>query len=154
MDDATQPIPTSLWEAYCSTVVTFKDDEKRNLKIVPANDMSGRWVDGSEIHEILIVSAANPYSEKLPDDANLKAERRMKAEFEKCGFKYRNCQGESPDGRWVERSFMVLNAPLEAIKSIGDDYLQNAIFRWTPHSWECISLVSDQHFVTGWKLES
>jgi len=51
-------------------------------------------------------------------------------------------------------SFMVFNAPLEAVRQIGDSYLQNAIFRWTPHSWECISLVSDQHFVTGWKIES
>jgi hypothetical protein len=147
-------ISKSLWDAYCSTVVTFKDDENRLLKIIPTPGASGRWVDGSKIHEILIVSAANPYSEKLSDDANLKAERTMKSEFEKHGFEYRNCQGQSPDGRWVERSLMVLNAPLEAIKEIGESYLQNAIFRWTPHSWECISLVSDQHFVTGWKLET
>lgn len=147
-------IDNSLWDAYCSTVVTFTDDEKHHLKIVPTPGVSGRWVDGSEIHEIFIISAANPYSEKLPDDANLKAERRMKAEFEKYGFKHRICKGQSPDGRWTERSFMVFNAPIGAIKQIGEDYLQNAIFRWTPHSWECISLVSNQHFVTGWKLES
>jgi hypothetical protein len=146
-------IQKTLWEAYCSSVVTFKDDENRNLRIVPASGISGTWLDGPEINEIYIVSAANPYSKKLLNDSNLKSERMMKAEFDKNKFKYRNCQGESPDGIWVERSLMVFNAPLETMRKIGEHYLQNAIFRWTPSSWECISLVSNQHFTTGWKIE-
>jgi hypothetical protein len=44
---------------------------------------------------------------------------------------------------------MVFNAPLDVIKQMGANYLQNAIFSWTPQTWECISLVSDQHFVSG-----
>ena len=48
---------------------------------------------------------------------------------------------------------MVFNAPLDVIKQMGANYLQNAIFRWTPETWECISLVGDQHFVSGWRLE-
>jgi hypothetical protein len=77
----------------------------------------------------------------------------MKAEFDKYTFNYRNCQGESSDGIWVERSIMVFIAPLETIKKIGEDYLQNAIVRWTPNSWESIRLVSNQRFLTGWKIE-
>jgi hypothetical protein len=60
-----------------------------------------------------------------------------------------DCAGQSPDGQWVERSVMVFNAPLDVIKQMGANYLQNAIFSWTPQTWECISLVSDQHFVSG-----
>ena len=147
-------IDDALWDAYCSTVVTFQDDENRNRKIVPAAGVAGRWIDGSDITQILIVSAANPYSEKLSEDANREAELSMKAELETLALKFRDCVGQSPDGQWTERSVMVFNAPLDAIKEIGEKYLQNAIFRWTPHSWECISLVSNQHFVTGWTLET
>lgn len=147
-------IPQALWDAYCSTVLTFTDDERNHHKLEPTPGQSGRWLIGSEINEVFIISAANPYSEKLSDDANVKFERQMIQELTKAQAKYRHCVGQSPDGRWKERSLMVFNAPLQRIKALADRYNQYAIFRWTPHSWECISLVSDQHFVTGWKLES
>jgi len=47
---------------------------------------------------------------------------------------------------------MISSAPQGAIEALGDKYLQNAIFRWTPEAWEVISLVSDQHLVSDWEL--
>ena len=141
-----------LWDAYCSTHLKYTDEHHNDFHVVPTVSKSDTWPWGDEVPEIFIISAANPYSEKLSDEANLKYERRLKADLTKAGFKYHLCQGQSTDGRWVERSLMVINAPLPVIKQLGDEYLQNAIFRWTPHSWECISLVSDQHFVTGWTM--
>ena len=147
-----EPIADSLWDAYCSTVLTFTDDERNQYKLIPTPGQSGKWLNGSEIKEVFIISAANPYSEKLSDDANARYERQMIQDLTKAKAKFRHCMGQSPDGRWKERSLMVFDAPVQAIKELGERYLQNAIFRWTPHSWEGISLVSNQHFVTGWTL--
>jgi len=146
-------IEQELWDAYCSTVVTFVDDHNQVHAITPAPDITGSWIGDSSTPEILFVSAANPYSELMSDEANLELELRMKAQLDALGFRYQDCQGQSPDGAWIERSIMLFDAPLEVIKQIGTDYLQNAIFRWTPSTWECISLVSDQHFVSGWSLQ-
>ena len=147
-------IEQELWDAYCYTLVKFVDEQNQGFVITPSSVVVGEWVAGSATDEVLIISAANPYSELMSDEANLELERAMKAMLDQQGFRYQDCHGQSPDGAWIERSIMVFNAPLDAIKQIGADYLQNAIFRWTPGTWECISLVSDQHFVSGWKLES
>ncbi len=40
---------------------------------------------------------------------------------------------------------MIIHAPQAAIEELGNRYEQNAYFRWTPSSWDVISLVSDQH---------
>lgn len=146
-------IEQELWDAYCTTVVTFLDDHNQHCVVTPASEVSGSWIGGSANGEILIISAANPFSEMISDEANQELELTLKALLVEQGFHFRDCQGQSPDGTWVERSFMVFNAPLDAIRQIGADYLQNAIFRWTPGTWECISLVSDQHFVSGWSSE-
>jgi len=147
-------IEQELWDAYCSTVVAFRDAAGEAQVVSPAAQNSGTWIGDGAADEILIISAANPYSKLMSDEANLELELRMKAQLDALGFHYRDCQGQSPDGQWVERSVMVFNAPLEVIKQIGMQYQQNAIFRWTAQAWECISLVSDQHFVSGWKVES
>jgi hypothetical protein len=147
-------IEQHLWNAYCSAVVTFVDDQHQRHVISPASGITGCWIEGSSTQEILIISAANPYSELISDEANLELERTMKALLDQQGFRYQDCQGQSPDGTWVERSIMVFDAPLEVIEQIGTDYEQNAIFCWTPNTWECISLVSEQHFVSGWSLQA
>jgi len=147
-------IEQELWGAYCTTVVTFVGDENQRFVITPSPDLDGQWGGGWSTDQILIISAANPYSELMSDEANLELESQLKARLDQLGYRHQDCQGQSPDGAWIERSIMVFNAPLEVIKQIGSDYLQNAIFRWTPNTWECISLVSDQHFVSGWKLDS
>jgi Protein of unknown function (DUF3293) len=147
-------IEQELWDAYCSTVVVFTDTAGQAQVVSPTAQKSGTWIGDNASDEILIISAANPYSELMSDEANLELELRMKAQLDAQGFHYRDCQGQSPDGQWVERSVMVFNAPLEVIKQLGTQYQQNAIFRWTAKAWECISLVSDQHFVSGWQLES
>ena len=146
-------IKKALWDAYCSTLVTFVDQQNQGFVIAPSSFVEGGWIGHRATNEVLIISAANPYSELISDEANLELELEMKARFDELGFRYRDCAGQSPDGKWVERSVMVFNAPLDVIKQIGAEYLQNAIFRWTPEAWECISLVSEQHFVSGWTLE-
>lgn len=145
-------IEQDLWDAYCSTLVKFVDEQNQGFVITPSSVVVGEWVAGSATDEVLIISAANPYSELMSDEANLALEVQMKARLDELGFRYQDCHGQSSDGQWVERSVMVFNAPLDSMKQIGADYLQNAIFRWTPEAWECISLVSDQHFVSGWSL--
>jgi hypothetical protein len=145
-------IEQELWDAYCTTVVTFVDEQRQGFVITPSLVVVGEWVANRGTDEVLIISAANPYSELMSDEGNLALEVQMKARLDALGFRYQDCHGQSPDGQWVERSVMVFNAPLDVIKHMGANYLQNAIFRWTPETWECISLVSDQHFVGGWTL--
>ena len=147
-------IEQELWDAYCTTVVTFVDDNGQGFVVSPADGVTGEWLGLGGAGEILIISAANPYSELISDEENLDLETRLKSQLSELGIRFHDCAGQSPDGQWVERSVMVFDAPLDVIKQLGAEYLQNAIFRWTPTAWECVSLVSAQHFISGWALDT
>lgn len=141
-----------LWDAYCTTTLGYDGQDDKHVNLIPTADEYGDWPWGEELLEVFIISAANPYSEKLTDQENFKREQLLEADLDSAGFKYLPCRGQSPDGQWVEQSLLVIGAHLPSIRTFGAKYSQNAVFRWTPSTWECVSLISEQHFVTGWKL--
>lgn len=145
-------IERELWIAYSETLLTYRDEQNYRRTLTPVLGDCDPWPWRNDLHEIFVLSAANPYSELMSEDVNVDFERRLKHDLEIAGYKYRPCHGASPDGKWVERSVMIINAPSGAIEKLGNKYEQNAYFRWTPETWEVVSLVSDQHLVSDWEL--
>lgn len=146
-------ISDELWNAYCATVVTFASDIGELSTIYPS-DEHGHWPFENAIEQVFIISAANPFSDKLSDQVNHAARLELASKFDSLGIKFLSCEGRSPDGNWIEPSLLVLNVEEDLIRELGEEFKQNAIFRWTPLAWECISLISSQHYSSGWTLSN
>ena len=59
-------IEQELWDAYCSTLVKFVDEQNQGFVITPSSVVVGEWIANSGTEEVLIISATNPYSELMP----------------------------------------------------------------------------------------
>jgi hypothetical protein len=144
-------ISNELWSAYCSTTVTFASHSGKKYTIIPSSE-PGEWPFDSSTVEAHVISAANPFSDKASDKSNQLAHAKLESQFEALGIVFLQCEGRSLDGMWIEPSLLALNPEERLIRQLGEEYKQNAIFRWTPLAWECISLVSTQHYESGWTL--
>lgn len=144
-------ISDDLWNAYCASVVTFVS-EIGELSTVYPSDEPGHWPFDVSVEEAFVISAANPFSDITSDKSNQMTHMNLESKFDALGIRFLQCEGRSYDGKWIELSLLVLNAEEDLIRELGEEFKQNAIFRWTPLAWECISLVSSQHYASGWTL--
>ncbi len=74
------------------------------------------------------ITACNPYSRAVSDSENTKRQTELAKELRNRSLKFLDGVGEHPSGDWPgEASYMVLGLSLEAAKSLGQRYEQNAI---------------------------
>jgi hypothetical protein len=74
------------------------------------------------------ITACNPFSRELTDAENAVRQTDLAAELKRRGLSYLEGVGQHPSGGWPgEPSFLALGLALEAAKSLGKDYEQNAI---------------------------
>jgi len=145
-------IAASLWSAYCETLVTYVDSERFRRTLSPTDGELGAWPWGDKVTEVFILSPGNPLSKQLTELENYEREKKLIQLCEIAGAWYLQCIGITAAKDWSERSLMISGVPQSLIAQWGDDFAQNAMFRWTLKTFEVISLISDQHFATGWKL--
>jgi hypothetical protein len=74
------------------------------------------------------ITACNPFSRALSDAQNIQRQGELAKELRGRSLKFLEGVGEHPSGDWPgEVSFLVLGLSLEAAKSLGQRYEQNAI---------------------------
>ena len=74
------------------------------------------------------ITACNPFSNLLSDEDNAKRQARLAAELKRRSLYFFGGIGQHPSGNWPgEPSFLVLGLALEAAKSLGKAYEQNAV---------------------------
>lgn len=74
------------------------------------------------------VTACNPFSQSVTDAVNVARQDKLGAELERRGLKFFPGIGQHPTNGWRgEPSYLVLGLDLEAAKSLGNRYEQNAI---------------------------
>jgi hypothetical protein len=76
----------------------------------------------------VFVTACNPYSQLLDEEANSVRQADLKGELNRRKLIFFNGTGQHPTGDWPgETSFFVLGLPFEAAKALGKKYQQNAV---------------------------
>jgi hypothetical protein len=76
----------------------------------------------------VFITACNPNGEMLPDSDNLKLQDELARELQVRSLKYLLGVGRHPVGDWPgEASFLVFGLSLEASKTLGRKFQQNAI---------------------------
>ncbi|HZW26441.1 MAG TPA: DUF3293 domain-containing protein [Gallionella sp.] len=74
------------------------------------------------------ITACNPYSWIIGDDANAKRQLELAQELRALGLSFFDGVAVHPAEEWpAEASFLVLGLPLPAAKTLGEKYEQNAI---------------------------
>jgi hypothetical protein len=74
------------------------------------------------------ITACNPYSRAVSDSENTERQMELAKELRNRSLKFLDGVGEHPSGDWPsEASYLVLGLSLEAAKSLGQRYEQNAI---------------------------
>ena len=74
-----------------------------------------------------LVTAANPRSEAWSDADNAGRNQQMQLEIAANGWAFETSVGSSPQGDWREQGFLIWDAPLDEIVSVGRKFGQNAI---------------------------
>ncbi len=74
------------------------------------------------------ITACNPLGNIISDDANDDRQSLLATDIRNRGLTFFKGIGQHPSGKWPgEPSFLVLGIALEAAKSLGNKYEQNAI---------------------------
>ena len=74
------------------------------------------------------ITACNPYSRDVGERANAERQAKLQLELTRRNLPFLEGIGKHPSGSWPEEpSYLVLSVSLEAAKTIGKQYEQNAL---------------------------
>jgi hypothetical protein len=74
------------------------------------------------------ITACNPYSRIVGDDANAARQLELAQELHALGLIFFDSIGRHPEGGWpTEPGFLILGLPLAIAKTLGEKFEQNAI---------------------------
>jgi hypothetical protein len=73
------------------------------------------------------ITACNPHSRALPDEANAKLMTALEKKLDESGWRYYRGRGIASDRAWQEASLLVLGIGEADARKIGEEFGQNAI---------------------------
>jgi len=136
------------WSAYRSAVVRIElSDGPVLVEPRPAGEADGGFpfVDGATVHIITAYDSAS-----LDDPRNDLRLSELKDVLDDLEIDWVDAVGADPEWRHQEPSVAVLDLGDERARRIGLRYQQDAIFRWTAHSWELVDCASGASETMGW----
>jgi hypothetical protein len=74
-----------------------------------------------------IITAHNPYSQKLSKEENEQRHKQLETILQECGLEHDLSTGESPDGSWREEGFIIFDISLDDALELGRHFEQHAI---------------------------
>lgn len=133
LHDAPHPIDLGLLAAYVATEVV---DERGSV-------WSGAGAVPLE-HDVWVVTAENPFSQKQDEAVNAAAMAGLRAEIVAAGLEPAVLVGRAPDLSWSEDCFGVRDVDPDRVRAWGRDRGQHAIFLLT---------AGEHHVVSCWSGE-
>ena len=135
---------SGLLEAYLATEIHFVDAEGRECKtrsFVEGNRLAHQTTLAQSLAvsftEAWVITAENPFSNTLGDNANKARNLKLQTMLAGAGFVPIKVRGISPDGKWVESSFLVFaENPEKAdvlknlVHRLATKFEQNAVFQF------------------------
>ncbi len=115
-------------QAYLETGYHVHGDAPATLRV-------GTFCSGlAELHQAhrvdcsAFITACNPYSQVLSERFNTDSQNVLAGELERRALPYIGGMGQHPSNQWLgEASFLVLGLALDAAKTLGVQFEQNAI---------------------------
>lgn len=77
------------------------------------------------------ITAWNPASEPRSDQANQAADARLVARIESLGLQRHAAWAQSPDGRWHEPGWLLLDTPTGQLLDLAREFGQAGVLDWT-----------------------
>jgi hypothetical protein len=127
-----------IWDFYMKTHVEISNGENTWL-IQAATKADGEWPFEEE--GLIILTAANPKSQNLPDAENQKRNKDLKGLLDRLGTTVYSARGFDPKSKWFEDGFAVNMIYQEKLFDVCKRFGQNAIYRIKPNSFECIGIL-------------
>lgn len=123
-----EKIPAELLQAYTETDYIVHHAPPFTLKIGEPSPALLQLFDKSNAVCAAFITAYNPFSESLPEYKNKELQAQLEADLKKRSLQFIDGIGQHPSGDWLgEPSVLVLGLNLEAAKTMGRLYGQNAI---------------------------
>lgn len=118
----------------------------------PLGTADGRFPSG--LAHLHVITASNPYSRVLDGARNAGRNTALARDLDAVGLAHLEAVGRSPDGRWQEASFAVLDADEEAVLDLADRYDQHAVYAWTPRHLAVVwaGRHRGERDVSGWRV--
>ena len=114
--------------AYRETDYHVDSDAPFTLRIGAASSALTALHAAHRVSGSAFITACNPLGRRLDATQNTHQQAALAAELEECGYPVLRGTGLDPTGAWPgEPSFLVLGMGLEAARSLGRQFRQNAI---------------------------
>jgi hypothetical protein len=122
------PLAPELLAAYRETEYRVTEGKSFLLRVdEPCPELLGLY-RAKNVSCAAFITAWNPFSHKLTDAENAVQQNELASELKHRSLIYLEGVGQHPSGTWPgEPSFLVLGLALEAAKTLGRAYEQNAI---------------------------
>ncbi len=102
--------PEDLRRAYASALYHIERYAPATFTTNTAPGDVARWLDALGAHSATVVTAWNPFSERLPDAENEAAGTELRRAVVDAGLAYVDARGTDPEGVWSEDSLCVFDA--------------------------------------------
>lgn len=130
-----QPAATDLLrEAYLATVLHLQLPDGRRVKLAPRERGACHGEFPAGIDRVYVITAANPRSQPLLGPENASRNDLLRRELLTLvgdPAQILPARGCSPDGRWCEESFAVVDPEREALLDLATRHGQLAVYEWT-----------------------
>lgn len=149
----TSRILPELITAYFKTVISIQINDFHSLvikgssrKTIPL-PLQGSF--NEDFLELWVITAENPYSQRLIDEENSQRQQTLFNELTEKGIEAFEAQCSSPDGTWSEQSFAVPVNKESALKiqgiihELARSFGQNAVFKITQSNLSVISTLDE-----------
>ena len=121
-------LDASLINAYSETEYRVTQDSSFVLKVGVPNSKLAALYKAKNVSCAAFITACNPFSQEQSDPDNVKRQGELAAELKRRSISFIEGVGQHPSGDWPgEPSFLALGLELEAAKSLGMAFEQNAI---------------------------
>ena len=123
------PIPEALIDAYRATdYISRVHNIDEVLKIGEPADWLARLFDAHRVSTALFITADNPFSKVRSTAENAQAQERLRQDLLDQTDLIFEGWGAGADPEWpAEKSFLALGLSLEAVRSLGKRFQQNAV---------------------------
>ncbi|HCI12479.1 MAG: hypothetical protein A2063_07170 [Gallionellales bacterium GWA2_60_142] len=121
-------INPSTVRAYRETDYCVDAPEPFVLRVGVASASLAQLYRRHDMNCCAFITACNPYSRIIGDDANAARQLELARELHALGLTFFDSVGRHPAGNWpAESGYLVLGLPLATAKTLGEEFEQNAI---------------------------
>ena len=140
------------WDSYARAVIDMAPPDRSPFRVVP--DRAGdtdRWPGDIE-PPVVVITAWNPDSIRLPLSDNQARNRRLAVELDELGVTHWAALGRDLDSPHHEEGFAVVGLTEADGVALGRRHGQAAVYIWTPASWSVLSCTDSRRRRLGWRL--